>query len=1337
MRLTIIWVAVCVMMFTTTSYAQNSKDTYKVSLKSGVLTPEKALADLTATSKELNDVKFQNEYYVILQFKSIPNHHQQSMLSNSGIRLISYLGGYAYAATVSKDINQQQLDATDLRAWAVMPVENKVATSLQQSDLPEWASRPANQIDLTLILHENNSTAVRTQIKNTNCEILGNALNNPRHLEIRTSVDNISTLAALPFVAYVEPIKAPDAKLNHYGVPAMSVRPVTAAFPGNQHYTGKGVTIGIGDGGLIETHVDFENRVSNETTLDIWGAHTYHVAGIAAGTGNINPWHKGVAHRSSLIMDITSNIIAKAPNLHTEGMMVTNNSYGPSNFNCSSAGDYNSVSQSVDMQMLEMPHLMHIIAGGNSGTTTCDGYPQSFRTILKSYSSNKNALTVGAASHRGRSSTFGSRGPLADGRLGPHISAPGVSIRSAGNANDYVMISGSSMAAPGVAGVWSLMVEAYRTQFNAEPSAALLKAYLLNTASDIGNPGPDYTFGYGMPNAMSAIRAIKDERFFQQNIENGQSQEYTIEVPANAAEVRVMLYWHDKEGTIGSAKALVNDLQLEVIAPNFAKYDPWILDHTPANVDNNATRGTDDLNNVEQVTLSSNNPGELFPGTYNIKVTGKQVPEGVQEYFVVYEIITNGVELVYPFGGETFMPGAREFFRWKAAGPGKNNVEIHYSLNDGITWKPIQTNPDHVEEGYVDFTFPESIQHTNLGRVKISINGGTTSDVNEYPFTIMQQPTLATPKSCGGKIYLDWDDIEGAVSYEIMRLDTIMKPLAVTNATTYIIDNLPAGDKEWYSVRPVSSTGHRGYRAIAKEGIVENTACSEIDDVRVKRIINPATKVGREFSGSSHSANQLITLELENKGNTPASNFDVSFALNGLTLVTDRFTGTIQPGELAEFTFGFGKDFSAPGIHTLTAKTSLESDANTDNDMTPTPIVLNQLANPPIAAPIDINENFDDLMPDIIQKNKMGIGDKYFLDFKSSNPNGELAIGSEFTNVGTALTLNNVADGIEAINELILTKNLSNYSIRGATGKIPLETLFLTFQYKNHEQESNPNNRVFVRGHENEEWLSIYNLDNNHALGAGAFAQTNSLDLIAMLRDAGQELSATFQIKFSQSGTSSANDPLNSDGLTFDNIQLKEGIELPVEMAYFEAKKAPNKRDAVISWRTLSETNNDYYALEVATENSDGQITVFREIHRTPGAGTTTIPQDYEYIDAEPEKSTTRYYRLKQVDISSAYTYSDIKPVDFGNGESDVINVYPVPFNEHVHVTVKSEPGTSLKIRVSDMAGRLIQEQQTELQTAGTHQERVNINKNIPRGAYLMQVEMGQYTHSKKIIKQE
>jgi len=1336
MRATFICLLMFAVVITTSSFAQVSKENYNVQLKSANFTPSEALSDFTEQPEKLQDILFQDEYYVVLQFKNLPDRHIRNQLANTGIRLLAYLGANAYQATVSWDITAQKMATANLRAWAKMPVQSKVDASLRAGDLPQWAIQIANKIDLTLVLHDKATNSVQNHLENIGCELLGKALNNPRHLEVRADIEQIMTLAALPFVAHVQAIKAPDVKLNHYAVPAMRIHPVRAGFLGNQQITGAGVTIGIGDGGYVEDHVDFEHRVTNKTTLDIWGSHQYHVAGITAGTGNIDPWNQGIAYNSMLIMEITSNIIAKAPTYHAQGMMATNNSYGPSSFDCNSAGQYNATSQSVDQQMLDMPELMHIIAAGNSGSINCTGYPQSFQTVLRSYSSNKNALTVSATSHRGRTTTFSSRGPVQDGRLKPDIAAPGKSIVSNGNDYDYVMISGSSMAAPAVAGAWSLMVEAYRKQFNTDPKAALLKAYLMNTANDIGNPGPDYTFGYGMPDVARAVQALREERFFQENISNGQYSEYTINVPSNAAEVRVMLYWHDKEGNLTASKALVNDLQLTVTAPNEIVYNPWKLDPTPANVDNDATRGIDDLNNVEQVTLSNETPGEVLPGTYTIRVTGAEVPEGPQEYFVVYEIITNGVDLVYPVGGETFMPGAREFFRWSAAGPGKNDVTVHYSVNDGITWKEIPTDASHVAEGYVDFTFPENLQHTNVGRVKVTINNGATSAMNQYPFTVMQHPVLDAPQSCGGKIFLNWSDVEGATAYEIMRLDTFMKPLAVTNATSFVIDNQPTLGDEWYSVRPISATNHRGVRAVAQNVVRNNSPCPNLSDVRVKRILSPVSAVGREFTNSSHSPNQLITVELENKGNTAASNFDVSFALNGVTLVIDQFTGTIQPGELAEFTFGFGKDFTAPGIHELTATTSLLGDVNSTNDTVPESVTLLQLANPPLTAPIDVGEDFDDLEADVIQQNKMGVGGLPFLDFQSSNPNGELVIGNDFAIEGKALTLNNVADGVEAINELIITKNLSNFSLRGADGKIPIQTLFLSFQYRNHEQEFNSNNRVFVRGSENDSWLSVYNLDLEAPLSQGIFAQTGSINVGAILRNSGQDISENFQVKFSQSGASSADDPFNGDGFTFDNISLIEGIDLPVELVFFEAKKTPNERNAIVSWRTLTEANNDYFVLEMAEENINGQIDIFNEIYRVTGAGTTAIPQDYEYLDDAPNKISTRYYRLKQIDLDGAYAYSEIKAVNFDD-DGSVINVHPVPFKEEVHVTVKSRPGASLTIRVSDMSGRTIQQQQSELQTEGVHRETVDMDKALPSGVYLMEVNMDGFRHNKKIIKQE
>ena len=110
MRLKIIyWVVAFVLIFSITSFAQISKESYKIQLKSGILTPEKALPDLATKSEILQDVLFQHEYYVILQFNSIPNHTKRTALANSGIRLMAYLGANAYTAAVSTDISTSEL----------------------------------------------------------------------------------------------------------------------------------------------------------------------------------------------------------------------------------------------------------------------------------------------------------------------------------------------------------------------------------------------------------------------------------------------------------------------------------------------------------------------------------------------------------------------------------------------------------------------------------------------------------------------------------------------------------------------------------------------------------------------------------------------------------------------------------------------------------------------------------------------------------------------------------------------------------------------------------------------------------------------------------------------------------------------------------------------------------------------------------------------------------------------------------------------------------------------------------------------------------------------------
>ena len=80
-----------------------------------------------------------------------------------------------------------------------------------------------------------------------------------------------------------------------------------------------------------------------------------------------------------------------------------------------------------------------------------------------------------------------------------------------------------------------------------------MKALVCNTAEDLGNAGPDYTFGFGMLNARRAVEAIENNRYFINTISNGGTTSQTITVPANTRRLKVMLYWADTAAAINAA----------------------------------------------------------------------------------------------------------------------------------------------------------------------------------------------------------------------------------------------------------------------------------------------------------------------------------------------------------------------------------------------------------------------------------------------------------------------------------------------------------------------------------------------------------------------------------------------------------------------------------------------------------------------------------------------------------------------------------------------------------------------------------------------------------------
>ncbi|MBK8951264.1 MAG: S8 family serine peptidase [Chitinophagaceae bacterium] len=529
---------------------------------------------------------------------------------------------------------------------------------------------------------------VMSELSTRYISIVSSVYSTYRILALRVPQHRIAELAALPFVEFVQAAPGEPQLLNNNSRANSRANVLTGSSGIGRNIKGEGVTIGIGDDADPQ-HVDISGRKINHTH-GYYEYHGTHVTGIAAGGGIWNELYTGHAPKARVVSQIMQGIINNSPAYVTDyGMVVTNNSWGLID-DCNYMGQYDLYSVIADQQAFTMPHLQHVFAAGNSGGRTCSPYPASYKTVLNAFQSSKNVITVGNMFVDGNIAPGSSRGPVNDGRIKPEVVTQGRDVWSSANFVDYWRNSGTSMAAPAVSGGLALLYQRYR-QLNASanPLNGLMKAIVCNSATDYGNPGPDFTYGFGVMNLLRSVETIESSRYFIDNITTGSAKTHDITVPANTAALKVMLYWNDPAASAVVAKALVNNLDLTVTTTfPAATYQPLILDPSPANVTSNAVQGTDTLNNIEQVTIS--NPAA---GTYTVNVNGTAVPVGSpQQYFVAYDITPVSTTLTHPVGGDKFLPGENVLLMWDSYGGNAETFTAEYSLDNSGSWVTISNS---------------------------------------------------------------------------------------------------------------------------------------------------------------------------------------------------------------------------------------------------------------------------------------------------------------------------------------------------------------------------------------------------------------------------------------------------------------------------------------------------------------------------------------------------------------------------------------------------------------------------------------------------------------------
>ena len=416
---------------------------------------------------------------------------------------------------------------------------------------------------------------------------------------------------------------------------------------------GSGETIAISDTGLDVDHPDILGRVAGVYTnfgldpspSDTNTGHGTHVALSVLGDGSGDSSAQGIAPSANLVMyalehDPTGvfgrlgSIYDLLNDAQQRTARIAINAWG-SNGNY---GQYTADSRSVDLLVNEKTTVLPLFSVGDRGA---QGASQ-----VSAPATAKNVLAVGTSntgSSAGSVANISSQGPSLDGRIKPDIVAPGMNICSglaeeakspagfgcasgthADGSSLYISLSGSSHATAIAGGATALVREFLREEMNLNsPSAALIKAVVINGATDLGAADiPNSQEGWGQINLERTVLPMDGttplNTFIDQNkeIDAGFGLLYAFNLDPSHG-IDITLAWSDEQGSANAAQStprLVNNLDLILVDPSG---NEWLGNDFSSGY--STTGGTaDSINNVERIKVA---PGVLSStGQWQVKV---------------------------------------------------------------------------------------------------------------------------------------------------------------------------------------------------------------------------------------------------------------------------------------------------------------------------------------------------------------------------------------------------------------------------------------------------------------------------------------------------------------------------------------------------------------------------------------------------------------------------------------------------------------------------------------------------------------------------------------------
>lgn len=586
---------------------------------------------------------FAQEGYFIVKFQGPVEPEWKSQLEAMNISFLAYISDFSFIAQMDPGIISKVENLSFI--FSVTPYKPKY-----KYNVPDNKVSSLQKSEFYVLLHEGvNLEIVAEKVSGLGVEVLSSE----GKLKVFAKYSQLYSIASLEEVYWIE-------QVPRYVLVNDQAAMIISANTSWEVYglSGFNQTVAISDSGLDTADDSISDDFRGKVSLFNWygssandkNGHGTHVAGSLAGSGNnSNGQFRGIAYNSHLVMqaigdddgsssvyppDKFSDMFIQA---YDEGARVHSNSWG----SASGLGDYTSDSQSVDDFMWNYTHFLVVFSAGNLGPgLNTVAFPSTCKNCLSVGSTENFRPDKGTgADNISEVVSFSSRGPSDDGRVKPDLVAPGtfiVSAKSSAGDNfcnslyefngNYSYCTGTSMSAPIVAGSAAIVREHY-SSFGVEPSAALVKATLINGAMDIGYGIPSNHSGWGLINLSESLHPANQKVVnftdYSAGLSTGDSVSFNFTSYNDSVPLKVTLVWTDYPGGVSANKTLVNDLNLVVVSPDGSVF-------RGNDVLQPFSDYVDDVNNVEQVNISN-----LSVGSYLVNVSAFNVPNGPQPFALV------------------------------------------------------------------------------------------------------------------------------------------------------------------------------------------------------------------------------------------------------------------------------------------------------------------------------------------------------------------------------------------------------------------------------------------------------------------------------------------------------------------------------------------------------------------------------------------------------------------------------------------------------------------------------------------------------------------------------